>query len=97
MEVVRPHCAWAMSLGKWLTGARLLLQTIAKANGLIKGRVGNPACDLPLREDGKLAVGSAVGAGEHSVIWYLPTICALFSGFCGYSCQCILYAHIQSL
>ena len=38
-------------------------QTIAKADGLIKGRVSNPACDLPLRDDGKLAVGAAVGLG----------------------------------
>ena len=56
------------SLEKWPTIAVSLLQTIAKANGLIKGRVGNPACDLPLREDGKLAVGAAVGAGKRSVL-----------------------------
>ena len=52
---------------KTMTNAGLVPQTIAKANGLIKGRVGNPACDLPLREDGKLAVGAAVGAGKLSL------------------------------
>lgn len=39
------------------------IQTVATAAGLIKGRVANPACDPPLRADGKLAVGTAVGAG----------------------------------
>lgn len=42
------------------------IQTVATAGGLIKGRVGNPACDPPLRPDGKLAVGTAVGAGMRS-------------------------------
>ena len=54
----------------------VLLQTIAKANGLIKGRVSNPACDLPLREDGKLAVGAAVGAGRWSA-HACPVVCGL--------------------
>ena len=57
-------------------------QTIAKADGLIKGRVSNPACDLPLREDGKLAVGAAVGAGKSC------THCIPSMRGCHHQCRC---------
>ena len=39
------------------------IQVVANSRGLVKGRVSNPACDPPLRADGKLAVGAAVGKG----------------------------------
>lgn len=39
------------------------MQVIAESNGQVKGKVGNVICDLPVRSDGKLDVGRAVGPG----------------------------------
>lgn len=44
------------------------LQVVAEATGAVKGRVDNPAADPPLREDGKLDVGGAVGGGVLAIV-----------------------------
>lgn len=47
--------------------ARQILAT-AYADGRVKGYISNPEIDLPLKANGKLDVGAAVGAGEMKVI-----------------------------
>ncbi|KAK9803149.1 hypothetical protein WJX72_002817 [[Myrmecia] bisecta] len=44
------------------------IQVIANATGRVKGKVGNPLADPPLRGDGKLDVGRAVGKGVLAVV-----------------------------
>ena len=40
------------------------LQVIGTSDGLVKGKVGNSLADPPLRPDGKLNVGGAIGKGD---------------------------------
>ena len=65
--------------------ARQILAT-AHGDGTVKGYIANPYVDLPLKENGKLDVGGALGEGELTVIKdlglkepYMGTI-ALVSG-----------------
>jgi len=55
------------------------MTTIATEKGFVKGFVGNPSCDPPLKPTGKLDVGTAVGSGVLSVVrnhsdWKQPYI-----------------------
>lgn len=49
-------------------GALGVLCAVADSKGNIKGYVSNPTADLPLKANGKLDVGGAVGSGVLSVI-----------------------------
>ncbi|XP_002991558.2 uncharacterized protein LOC9632366 [Selaginella moellendorffii] len=44
------------------------MTTVASQSKLVKGFVSNPLCDLPLTPQGKLDVGTAVGAGALNVV-----------------------------
>jgi molecular chaperone Hsp33 len=70
-------CMWQVTfLGDGPLGQ---MTTIATEKGFVKGFVGNPSCDPPLKPTGKLDVGTAVGSGVLSVVrnhsdWKQPYI-----------------------
>ena len=45
-----------------------ILAVVADSKGGVKGYVANPAADVPLKENGKIDVGTGVGKGTLSVI-----------------------------
>lgn len=53
---------------------------VANTQGLVKGYVANPAADPPLRPDGKLNVGGAVGPGTLHVIRSHPAYKEPYTG-----------------
>lgn len=67
------------------------IQVIAESNGMVKGKVGNPLVHLPLRSDGKLDVGSAVGPGA------APVICCVKPSCCGNARSCSASLRCQPL
>lgn len=56
------------------------MQVIADAFGNVKGTVANSQADPPLRPDGKLNVGAAVGRGVLAVVRSHPSNDRPYSG-----------------
>ena len=56
------------------------LQAVSTASGQVKGKVINPAGDPPLRPDGKLDVGAAVGGGFLAVVRNHPSSAQPYTG-----------------
>ncbi len=56
------------------------LQAVSTACGQVKGKVINPAGDPPLRPDGKLDVGAAVGGGFLAVVRNHPSSAQPYTG-----------------
>ncbi|KAH7427638.1 hypothetical protein KP509_10G052800 [Ceratopteris richardii] len=49
------------------------LVAVATKDGLVKGFVDNPLCDIPLKANNKLNVGAAIGSGMLNVSRYHPS------------------------
>ncbi|CAM6094791.1 unnamed protein product [Calypogeia fissa] len=56
------------------------MTTVASGKNMVKGFVGNPLCQTPLKANGKLDVGSAVGTGILTVVRNNPTWKEPYSG-----------------
>ncbi|GMH43645.1 hypothetical protein BSKO_11567 [Bryopsis sp. KO-2023] len=57
-----------------------VMQAIADDKGMIRGRVGNPAANAPIRGDGKLDVGRIVGKGVVTVVRSRPDLPQPYTG-----------------